>query len=108
MNERIKIEVVLATPERQVLKSIEVDAGQTARDAVRQSGVSQSFSDRDVESADLAIWGKQVAPDHKLRDGDRVEILRSLEIDPREARRQLALVGQTMRGVSEEGSELGR
>ncbi|MBW2472464.1 MAG: RnfH family protein, partial [Deltaproteobacteria bacterium] len=33
----------------------------------------------------------------RLTDGDRVELYRPLEIDPREARRQLAEAGRTMR-----------
>lgn len=34
-----------------------------------------------------AVWGKARALDHELRDGDRVEVLRDLQIDPMTARR---------------------
>ena len=33
----------------------------------------------------------------RVQNGDRVEIYRPLELDPREARRQLASLGRTMR-----------
>jgi putative ubiquitin-RnfH superfamily antitoxin RatB of RatAB toxin-antitoxin module len=38
-----------------------------------------------------------VRGDRELADGDRVELYRPLRIDPREARRQLASLGRTMR-----------
>ena len=34
-----------------------------------------------------AVWGKARALAHPLRDGDRVEVLRDLQIDPMAARR---------------------
>ncbi|MDH5239499.1 MAG: RnfH family protein [Gammaproteobacteria bacterium] len=42
------------------------------------------------------MWGKEVAGDTLVSAGDRVEIYRPLNLDPREARRQLALSGRTM------------
>ena len=36
----------------------------------------------------LAIWGRKVAWSHPLREGDRLELLRGLKVDPKEARRQ--------------------
>jgi putative ubiquitin-RnfH superfamily antitoxin RatB of RatAB toxin-antitoxin module len=38
----------------------------------------------------VGIWGKRVSPDTTVRAGDRVELYRPLEVDPREARRQRA------------------
>lgn len=37
--------------------------------------------------APIAIYGKQVSHDHALNDGDRIEILRPLTVDPKDARR---------------------
>ena len=39
-----------------------------------------------------------------LKDGDRIELYRPLSIDPREARRQLALAGRTMREGEDENA----
>jgi hypothetical protein len=36
----------------------------------------------------LAIWGRKAAPDQRLRDGDRLEWLRPLRVDPKLARRE--------------------
>ena len=45
-------------------------------------------SDLDMEC--LAIFGRAVKPGDTLRDGDRVEVLRPLLIDPMQARRRRA------------------
>jgi len=93
---QIRAEVVYALPERQLMVTLELDDGASALDAVRASGILDSFSDACSEDLSLAIWGKRVEPGLPLSDGDRVEILRPLQIDPREARRQLAEKGGVM------------
>jgi putative ubiquitin-RnfH superfamily antitoxin RatB of RatAB toxin-antitoxin module len=45
----------------------------------------------------MGIGGKVIEATHVLRDGDRVEILRPLELDPREARRRRASTGRGAR-----------
>lgn len=42
------------------------------------------------KAAAITVWGQRPAPDYELREGDRVEILRPLLADPKEARRQRA------------------
>jgi putative ubiquitin-RnfH superfamily antitoxin RatB of RatAB toxin-antitoxin module len=93
---RIRVEAVYALPDQQLLVSLELDAGATAADAVRASGVIEAFAGTCFEKLSLAIWGNPVPPETLLRDGDRVDILRPLRIDPREARRQLAEKGGVM------------
>jgi len=93
---RIRVEAVYALPDRQVLVALELDAGAIAADAVTASGVIESFAGGRIEELSLAIWGKPVPRETPLKDGDRVEILRPLRIDPREARRQLAEKGSVM------------
>jgi putative ubiquitin-RnfH superfamily antitoxin RatB of RatAB toxin-antitoxin module len=44
----------------------------------------EAFSARGLS---VAIWGRSRPLSHALRDGDRVEVLRDLEIDPMDARR---------------------
>lgn len=45
-----------------------------------------------------AIWGRRVQGDTVLRDGDRVEWLRPLKVDPKVARRE-RFKGQGARGA---------
>lgn len=97
----IEIELVLATRERQVLRTLQVNEGTTVADVITQSGIHKDFPDIDIDKLDVGIWGKRVGRDHVVTDGDRVEIYRHLAIDPREARRQLALAGLTMGKAAE-------
>ena len=41
----------------------------------------------DLEFIGLAVFGLTATPATRLRDGDRVELLRGLRIDPKQARR---------------------
>jgi putative ubiquitin-RnfH superfamily antitoxin RatB of RatAB toxin-antitoxin module len=82
----IEVEVVYALPERQALVAIALPAGATAGDAIEQSGIARQFPEQDLAACQLGIWGRLADRDQLLEDGDRVEVYRTLEIDPREAR----------------------
>jgi len=74
-------------PERQFLERIELADGGTVADAIRQSGVAGRFPEVDFERLEVGIWGRPTRRDRALAAGDRVELYRPLERDPREARR---------------------
>ena len=93
----IEVEVAYALAERQIIVAMEVPAGTTARDAVRRAGLEKEFPDIDAVQCDIGVFGQRVKSDYVLRAGERVEIYRLLEMDPREARRRLAARGETMR-----------
>ena len=89
-----RVEVVYATPERQMLYALDVEAGATVRDAIERSGVLSAFPEIDLARNRVGIFGKLAALSTPLRDDDRVEILRPLEADPKEARRKRAARGR--------------
>ena len=91
MADDVSVEIVLAMPGRQVLLALTVDEGATVADVIAASGIASRFPEIDVREMPTGIWGKPVSPDCRVRKGDRVELYRRLEIDPREARRQRAL-----------------
>jgi len=93
--ERIAIQVVCAEAGRQTVLKLEVPAGCTAAQALVQSGILASHPGIDAARCGLGIFGREVAHDHRLRDGDRVEVLRPLQDDPRERRRRLARQGRS-------------
>lgn len=93
---RINVEVVYALPEHQRLVPLELAAGSSARQAVEQSGLLAEFPEIELANAHLGIFGKLIAAETLLQDGDRVEIYRPLKADPKEVRRQLAAAGKTM------------
>lgn len=84
----LEIEVVYGLPDKQMLKKLNVQNGCTAREAVYQSGLDEIFSELDLQTAPLGIFGKSVKDETLLRDKDRIEIYRPLLIDPKEARRK--------------------
>jgi uncharacterized protein len=96
MNETIEVEVAYARPERQLILKLEVPLGTTAVEAARLSGIEEQFPEIDLASQRLGVFGKLCKHDRLLNPGDRVEIYRPLEVDPRAARRELAAAGKTM------------
>jgi len=81
----MKVEVVHAQPQGAEVASVELPAGATVRDALAASGLAPN-----LEKQACGIFGKRVALEHPLAEGDRVEIYRALAIDPKEARRRRA------------------
>ena len=91
MAERVSVELVVATPDRQELVALTVDEGATVADVIAASGIESRFPELPMHEMPAGIWGKAVGRDSEVREGDRVELYRPLQIDPREARRQRAL-----------------
>jgi putative ubiquitin-RnfH superfamily antitoxin RatB of RatAB toxin-antitoxin module len=91
--EQISIEVACATPDRQRIYPLAAPAGITARTAVTITPVQQDFPQLDIAASQLGVFGKVVADEYLLQEGDRVEIYRPLKQDPRDARRSLAARG---------------
>lgn len=86
----LRVEIVYALRDGQVLLTFEVEEGTTARLAVERSGILQRYPEVDLARAGLGVFGKVVSPETLLRDGDRVEIYRLLIADPKQARRERA------------------
>ncbi len=95
--ERIRIRVVCAEAGRQTVLSLDVEAGCTAGEALRRSGVLAIHAGVDADACGIGIFGREVPRDQLLQDGDRLEVLRPLMEDPRERRRRLAKRGPTGR-----------
>jgi putative ubiquitin-RnfH superfamily antitoxin RatB of RatAB toxin-antitoxin module len=93
MPEELAVEVVLATPEQQVLLALRVAAGANVADVIAASGIASRFPGLSLDDMPAGIWGKAVTRDTRVSEGDRVELYRPLLTDPREARRQRALAG---------------
>lgn len=83
----MRIEIVFALPERQVLLETDVPEQATVADVIALSGIAGHFPECVLDALQAGIWGQPVARDHIVRKGDRVELFRALEMDPREARR---------------------
>ena len=78
----IRVEVVCAWPDRAEARELRLRAGSTVAEAIAAAGMTPG--------AAAGIHGRKVSPSQVLAEGDRVEIYRPLEVDPKEARRRRA------------------
>jgi len=86
----LNVEVAYALPEQQVLVALEVEEGTTVREVIERSGIPARFPEARVAGGNVGIFGRPVALDAAVREGDRVEIYRPLIADPKQARRERA------------------
>jgi putative ubiquitin-RnfH superfamily antitoxin RatB of RatAB toxin-antitoxin module len=86
---RLHVEVVYALAGVQDVVPLQLAEGSNAAEAVRASGLAARHG-LAAHTWVLGISGRRVAPGTALHDGDRVEILRPLAVDPNEGRRRRA------------------
>ena len=86
----ITVEVVYALPDDQRLITLEVPVRTTVREAIRRSGLLDDFPALDPAESGVGIFSQPVDLDAALSDGDRVEIYRPLQVDPKAQRRARA------------------
>ncbi len=94
---KMTIEVAYAEPDTQVIIPLTVDEGTTLEQAIRQSGVLETFPDIDLAVNKVGVFGKLGKLNQVLRERDRVEIYRKLIADPKAVRKQRAAEGKKMR-----------
>ena len=85
----IRIEVVYAAPDRQVLLAVDVPVGTSVSQAVLMCGMEREFPELDLSQCPVGIFGKVVSDpaSRVLEEGERIEIYRPLLADPMEVRR---------------------
>ena len=78
----MRVELLRAWPHRH--ESRVVDVGDTATVAEALQAADWAL---DTEFTGLAVFGVAAGADTLLHEGDRVELLRALQVDPKQARR---------------------
>ncbi len=90
----LRVQVCHALPDQAWRETLTVPAGSTIAQAVAASGLGVRFpalqAAIDAGDAKVGIFGKLKTPDTVLRDGDRIELYRPLQADPKETRRRRA------------------
>jgi putative ubiquitin-RnfH superfamily antitoxin RatB of RatAB toxin-antitoxin module len=85
----LRVTVVFSPVARETREwSVVVPQGSTVLDTIKQTTVAQEFPQLEVESMNLGVWGRRCATEQAVRDGDRVELYRPLQVDPKIARRE--------------------
>ena len=92
----ITVEVAYALPDRQFLQPVTLPAGATVAAAIRASGVLEQFPALVLANQPVGVFAQPRTLADGVSDGDRVELYRPLQADPKEARRRLAAQGKTM------------
>jgi putative ubiquitin-RnfH superfamily antitoxin RatB of RatAB toxin-antitoxin module len=95
----IQVSVVYVTSEHQWFFEQRVARGTSAQELIELSGFHEKIADLkaiDIDALDIGVFSQKTSLDTLLEEGDRVEIYRPLTADPKEVRRQLALIGKTM------------
>ena len=67
---------------------ISVEEGATAGQALRASGLLNDITEVQLQSLELAIWGRSAPGSQVLHPNDRLELVRSLLVAPKVARRE--------------------
>ena len=104
MTDLITVEVAYALPQKQLLKTLSVAPGTTALEAVKMSGILESFPEIDTNSDNMGVFsqvlgtkGLDEPAQYQLQSMDRVEIYRPLIADPKEVRRRRAAEAKAKR-----------
>lgn len=89
----IRVEVAYARPDRQWSVELELDECTSAAEAAEVARNSEPLLwVEELDVVAFAVWGEEVSGEYELKDGDRLELLRALPVDPMEARRRKAAV----------------
>ena len=86
----MKIEIAVSTAPRQldVFEWVTNEAPTVEQALFFLSTQSSLYASQSAQDWQTAVWGKPVEPTHFLKDGDRLEVLRPLRVDPKVARRE--------------------
>lgn len=74
-----------AAPREVVEKELVLPLKSTVQEALNLANLAEFTTDSDYQ---LGIWGKKTTLSHVLKDQDRLELYRSLKVDPKVARRE--------------------
>lgn len=86
----LAIEVAYVGPQGQWLVELRLAEGACVADAIAASGLALRVPGLHVDDGHVGIHAQRVTLATALADGDRVEIYRPLQADPKEARRRRA------------------
>lgn len=67
--------------------ALSLGVGATVEDALLASGLQLRHAGVDLSTAPVGVWGVLCGRAQVLREHDRVEVYRPLQVDPKEARR---------------------
>ena len=90
LHTEVHVTVAVCAGPRQVHEHLlTLPAGATVRDALQAAGMATlPAGDAGAVPCGVGIWGRTVPAETALNHGDRVEVYRPLQVDPKVARRE--------------------
>lgn len=86
--EGIRVELAFSPAPREVeLQPLTLPAGSTVLQALRAGRWHEQHPEIDPAQWVVGVWGRRVPLSQMLCDGDRIEVYRPLQVNPKEARR---------------------
>ena len=82
----IAVQLVCAWPDHYWRKDLELASGASVADALAAAAPALREAGIETAALSVAVFGKSVQSQTRLRDGDRLELLRPLLLSPQEAR----------------------
>lgn len=96
----MRVTVVYCRPDLQWQREVVLHPGATLAEAVAASGLRDAFRELAEGPLDHGVFGRPCRADRTLAEGDRVEVYRPLQVDPKEARRARAQARRRTAGGS--------
>lgn len=85
----MKVSLIYSPAPRQVREWLmDLPSGSSAASALESSGLFEAFPQLSKTSLALGIWGEPIDESRTLQQEDRLEVYRSLLVDPKVARRE--------------------
>ena len=86
----ITVVIAYTPPGKPIYRDLQLPKGSTVGEAIRACGLLAQCTEIDMNCNRVGIFGRLAQLDTPLRDGDRVEIYRPLNADPKQVRRRRA------------------
>lgn len=96
----MRVTVAVALPARQEVIDLDLAEGSDVAAALQAARVAELFPELGLAECEVGIWGRVCARDQVLREGDRVEVYRSLAADAKAMRRERAKLTSSRRSRS--------
>lgn len=96
----MRVYVAVARPQRQAVIELDLPEGSVVADALRAPAVQAMLGEKDARQLALGIWSRRCSENTVLREGDRVEVYRPLQADPKAMRRERARLKPSTRSRS--------
>jgi uncharacterized protein len=100
----IEVEIVHAWPDRCWSRKLAFSGGACVGDALDAVSGEASKEGLDLGRLGLAVFGRLAGRETPLRDGDRIELLRPLLMDPRQARAARATAARKREAAQTRGA----